>query len=66
MTTKPVQRTITQPVDARPVQTVLQSGNRGLRTQRTVGTVPGDQLKRRVLTQPVGVVGVFLPGDDLI
>ena len=45
---------------------VLPAAERGLRTQRVAQFLIGDDLQQRIVAQTIGVVGVFIPGHDLI
>ena len=45
---------------------VLPAAERGLRTERVAEFVIGDDLQHRIVAQTIGVVGVFVSGDDLV
>jgi hypothetical protein len=72
MLVRPV-RVGAEPVDAgppealnrRPVDGVLQSRERRLRAERRA-SIGRDDLKRRVVSEPVGIVDVLVPCGDLI
>jgi hypothetical protein len=54
-----------QSVNLGPLDRVLQPRERGLRTERRAA-VARHNLKRGIVTQPVGIVDVLVPGRDLI
>jgi len=45
---------------------ILPAAERGLRAQRVAQFLVGDDLQQRIVAQTVGVVGIFVAGDDLI
>jgi hypothetical protein len=45
---------------------VLPTAERGLRTERVAQFLIGDDLQHGIVAQTIGVVGVFVAGDDLI
>ena len=45
---------------------VLPTAERGLRTDRVAQFLIGDDLQHGIVAQTIGVVGVFVAGDDLI
>ena len=63
--TEPVDAGAREPLNRRPVDRILQSRQRRLRPE---GRAPirRDHLERGVMAEPVSIVDVLVPGDDLI
>jgi len=62
---EPVDARPTEALNRRPVEAVLQSRERRLRAERRA-SIGRDDLKRRVVSEPVGIVDVLVPCGDLI
>jgi hypothetical protein len=45
---------------------VLPAAERGLGAERISQWLIGDDLQQRIVAQAVGIVGVFVSGDDLV
>ena len=45
---------------------VLPAAERGLRAQSLAQFLIGDDLQQRIMTQTIGIVGIFVAGDDLV
>ena len=62
---EPVDAGARQALNRRPVDRILQPRERRLRAERRAA-VRRDDLKGRVVPEPVGIVDVLVPGGDLI
>jgi hypothetical protein len=62
---EPVDSGAREALNRGPLDRVLQPRERRLRPQGRAA-IPGDHLERRILTEPVGVVDVFVACGDLI
>jgi hypothetical protein len=63
--TEPVDAGAREALDRGPVDGILEPRERRLRSESRP-SIRRDDLKRRVVAEPVGIVGVLVPGDDLI
>ncbi len=63
--TEPVDADAGQAVNLGPLHRILQSRERGLRPERRAA-IAGHDLEGGIVTQPVGIVDVLVPGRDLV
>src|SRR5512146_1331147 len=60
------QQGVVQPHQIAGGRSILPAAQRGLRAERVAQLLIGDDLQQRIMAQAVGVVGVFVAGDDLV
>ncbi len=63
--TEPVDADAGEAVNLGPLHRILQSRERGLRPERRAA-IAGHDLEGGIVTQPVGIVDVLVPGRDLV
>jgi hypothetical protein len=63
---KDLQQRVVQAHEIACRRRVLPPAKRGLGTERLSQLLIGDDLQQRIMAQAVSVIGVFVPGDNLV
>ncbi len=61
-----IEQGVVQPHQVAGRRSILPTAERGLRAERGSQFLIGDDLQSGIMTQAVGIVGIFVASDDLV